>query len=189
MQQVSYTIAGHPLEVIGADDKPVKRALVADIIALASKLSGIAVRRIKGKEQYRPLVRVRWAIYAIAREHGHSYPRIARMFGKDHSTVVHGCQSLPDHTSRDPVYAAFVAELREVAQASAAAPFHAQIQATATAMAIYAPPPIKVLPPRKAKNVFVITRADKDEGDGLDFRVGLREGNRAFIAALAVARV
>lgn len=41
--------------------------------------------------RYRDIVQARWETwYRIWRELGHSYPRIARAFGKDHSTVLYG---------------------------------------------------------------------------------------------------
>lgn len=41
--------------------------------------------------RYKEVVHARWETwYRIWRELGHSYPRIARAFGKDHSTVIYG---------------------------------------------------------------------------------------------------
>ena len=124
MQQVRYTIAGRPLEVIGADDKPVKRrARVADILALASKLSGVAIRCLKGRERYRRLVVVRFAVYTVAREQGYSYAQIGKIVGKELSTVKYGCKQYGRFTTKVDGFAGLVAALRSMVAEAAANSF------------------------------------------------------------------
>ena len=122
MQQHSYTIAGRPIEVIGDDRKPVARkALVADILALAAALSRISPRTILRQNRFRHVVLVRFAIYFVAREQGYSYEQIGRKLDRDNSTVSHGCRQVAKYTDSDREFAWFVDALRRnVAKALAA---------------------------------------------------------------------
>lgn len=92
------------------------RPRIADIVALASDVSGIPSERIYGQRRTREIVRVRMACYLVARETGVSYPEIGRIMCRDHSTVIHGERIAQDTARRDPEYAKFVAELREKAR-------------------------------------------------------------------------
>lgn len=105
------------------------RARIADILFHAAKLSGFTVDQIKSKARKRPLIRVRQAIYLIAREqtrpdgefvvHAHSFPQIGMAMSKDHSTVIHGCEQAAQFVKRDEGFAEFVADLRTATKASA----------------------------------------------------------------------
>lgn len=86
---------------------------IADIITLASRLSGMPVATIRSKQRYRSVVRVRQAVMAIAGEQGRSTTEIAHLMGlKCHSTVLHGLKMVPVYMRTEPEFADFVAGLR-----------------------------------------------------------------------------
>jgi hypothetical protein len=98
------------------------RARIADIIHHASQLSGLTVGTLVGKSREQRIVRVRQAVMLIAREQvsdgttAYSYPQIGRALGgKDHATIIHGCDKAALIADRDPVYAGFIDALREAA--------------------------------------------------------------------------
>jgi hypothetical protein len=100
------------------------RARIADIIHHASQLSGVSVASIQTASRKREVVRVRQAIMLIAREQrrkdgdlvtfAYSFKQIgSALGGKDHSTIMHGCDKAALIAERDPVYAGFIDALRE----------------------------------------------------------------------------
>ena len=102
------------------------RALIADIITHASRLSGVSAQDIRGPSRLRHVARVRQAVCLIAREqmrhdedrkfYAYSYPQIGAVLGdRDHSTIIHGCKAAANIATRDPVFAAFIVELRNAA--------------------------------------------------------------------------
>lgn len=106
------------------------RALIADIINHAARISGVSAQDIRGKSRLRHVVRVRQAVCLIAREqvrqdgdlvlYAYSFPQIGAALGnKDHSTIIHGCKAAANIATRDREYAQFIDNLR-VASASGA---------------------------------------------------------------------
>lgn len=70
-----------------------KKMRIADIIKYASEITLYPADAIKSKSRIQPLVRIRFAIFTVAREMGYSYPHIARYMNKDdHTTIIHGCE-------------------------------------------------------------------------------------------------
>ena len=54
---------------------------------------GFGIRDILGKRRPNPLVVVRWEAYWLVKIiTGMSYPHVAMLFGRDHTTVLHGIQ-------------------------------------------------------------------------------------------------
>lgn len=59
-----------------------------------------AVEAVVGKRLLRrrcrqyECVRARWLFFWVAHRRGYSFPRIARYFGLEHTTVLHGCQRM-----------------------------------------------------------------------------------------------
>lgn len=96
---------------------------IADLIAIASRLSGVSVAQIKGKQRFRSVTRVRQAVaYVAVQQAKHSTPQIGKALGgRDHSTIIHCNKVVPIFTARDPDYAAFVARLQR--EADMAEPF------------------------------------------------------------------
>ena len=82
---------------------------VSDLITIASRLSGISEADIRGKSRLRLICRVRQGVmYAAHLQGKHSLAQIGRMFGKDHTTVIHARDQVPEFMKRDPEYRAFV---------------------------------------------------------------------------------
>jgi len=64
-------------------------ARVADIITIASRMSGISEHAIKGDRRWRHYSAIRCAIYQVARDNQHSYPQMARALNRrDHSSAL-----------------------------------------------------------------------------------------------------
>lgn len=88
-------------------------ARVADIVTLASQVSDVARRDIMSRHRFPEIIRVRQACYLLAREAGHSYPRIARHMDRDHSSVIYGAKIAVKRCRTDGEFADFVAKLRD----------------------------------------------------------------------------
>jgi hypothetical protein len=82
---------------------------VHDLVTIASRLSGISEADIRGTGRLRVICRVRQAaMYAAHLQGVHSLAQIGRLFGKDHTTVIHARDAVPEFMKRDPEYRAFV---------------------------------------------------------------------------------
>lgn len=97
------------------------RARVSDIVAIAADMSMMRPETITGRSRLQRVIRVRQACFLIAREHGWSYPEIGHRMNRDHSTVIHGCDTAQVWAERDMDYAAMVDKLRT--RAATAKPF------------------------------------------------------------------
>lgn len=65
---------------------------IADCAALVAQVSGVPVERLKDHDRRNGIARERMIAYWLARElTGASYAKIARFFGRDHTTVRDGC--------------------------------------------------------------------------------------------------
>lgn len=164
----------------GGTEQIVRRARITDIIILASKLSGFDPKVITGYGRSGPVVRVRQAVYRVAREHGHSFPLIARvMGGRDHSTVMWGAERMRMHYNYDESYKAFVDGLR--AAALDAVPF---VDMEPVALpALLKPVPVAVEPPRKLRPRNDFSATEKRDGSHA-FHDSIAKGSRALLAAL-----
>lgn len=92
----------HDLQFLGADAPPAMpldlhrpRIHVIDVIRAASALSREPVEQITGPSRCQPLARWRQRAMYVARSVTEaSYPRIARAFGRDHTTVLFAFRKL-----------------------------------------------------------------------------------------------
>lgn len=92
---------------------PLRAAPVRDIVNFAALLSGLRAQDIRGPSRLATFVRVRWAVYLVARENGHAYTHIGRCIGnRDHTTIINGVEKAPRYAAADPLFAQFVSELR-----------------------------------------------------------------------------
>jgi hypothetical protein len=176
------------------------RARIADIIHHASQLSGLTVGTLVGKSREQRIVRVRQAIMLIAREQvsdgttAYSYPQIGRALGgKDHATIIHGCDKAALIAGRDPVYAGFIDALRE---ASANGKIFAGEVKVATPSvrsrrASAAPPPPPPPPPPKQWEIIRLVGGDRLvlDDDGMtpeDHKTAsnLKAGSSDLVAAM-----
>lgn len=66
----------------------------------AARLFGVTVEQIEGQSQTRAVARARQYAMFLLRQvklHGsprYSFPEIGRLFGKDHTTVIHACRAV-----------------------------------------------------------------------------------------------
>ena len=164
------------------------RIRVADIIAAASRMTGIPVADITGPSRVKRLVRVRQAVAFVAARQADrlSYPMIGRMLGRDHSTIIHAIIAADANRQIDREYAKFLRQLRMEARNAghfAAGP----VVKVAPAPVIPKPPaPKPVVRAVKAKNDF---RPDDGDGDnGHKFQAGISRGSNDFLAKLNAAR-
>lgn len=155
-----------------------KRARIVDLMAIASRLTGVHPDDITGHSRVRRFVHIRQAIVAVARMQRpeHSYPEIGRRMKRDHSTLVHAFEQVQAYA--DPARDMLIAQLACEAETVAIfAPRPAP--APLIRMAEQAPKPPRPAPP--------MTQADKDEQAGNAFFNQIDEGSARFLAALRAA--
>ena len=83
---------------------PQHRKLAPDqIIDEVAKHFGIEVNALRGRNRSRAVARPRQiAMYLIREETGESLPRIGALLGgRDHTTILHGCERIADLMERD----------------------------------------------------------------------------------------
>lgn len=149
---------------------------VADLIVIASRLSGISVADISGKRRFKPIIRVRQAVMYVARKQGvHSFPQIGRAIGgRDHSTVIHGIEAAEIIAERDVEYRNFLLQLE--AAASIAEPFQDSWGGK---------PNFEFTIPAVKWPMF---EADTDPDDeGLKFHAKVKRGSTALLRKMALA--
>lgn len=62
-----------------------------------AKLMRLTVNDIRDERRFKEQVHARKLIWAIARNHfGYTYPYLARFYDRDHTTIVHGVDSIQD---------------------------------------------------------------------------------------------
>lgn len=89
---------------------------IADLVTIASRMTGVPEVNIKGQDRLLPFVLIRHAIWSVAREWGYSYQSIASATGrKDHTTVRHSVVSANVYEKKWPELPQFVDTLRETA--------------------------------------------------------------------------
>lgn len=88
--------------------------LMADnVIAAAAYLTGTTPQAIKGSSRLSSLVRARRLVAVILREHGFSYPKIARALNRDHSTIVHAVREAEKTLRTDYAFRADLETMRK----------------------------------------------------------------------------
>lgn len=88
-----------------------RKARVADILAVASRLTGMSIATIAGKSHKREVMKVRQAVYVVARRADHSLPQIGVALDKNHSSVASGIRSAEERMARDSIYRGFVEQI------------------------------------------------------------------------------
>ena len=177
-------------------------ARIADIIALASRLSCVPVADLLGKSRLKLHTPTRFAICMVAREHGHSYPQIGKRINRDHSTVIHAVDRAEYMFVRDPDFAVFVMDLRHLVKVTppfvpgaplpkpvTRKPVHAWLPVQPVVIA--EPLPVIVTRPvaKKPRNVFEFTGADRNECAGMASRRNMVDGSRKLLQALRVMAI
>ena len=83
----------------------------ARLLNKASELFDVHKRDLNSRVRYGFIMPARFAMYKALRERNWSYPRIGRLFDKDHSTIIHGVKRAEYLMERDASYAAKVDDL------------------------------------------------------------------------------
>lgn len=97
----------HPTPLV-ANLREVRR-----VIALVATEYGVPPEAITGRDRHRQIAKARRLAYWLARvEFGFSYPELGLSFGRDHSTIMHGCGVVERLVLEDPGFAALVRSLR-----------------------------------------------------------------------------
>ena len=82
------------------------------VVDQVAALTGVPAHQIFSEQRTRPIADARAIAYYAARESTlWSFSRLGRAFGKDRTSVIHGCRQAAVRLSRDPALAAQVAAL------------------------------------------------------------------------------
>lgn len=165
-------------------DKP--RALIRDIINVASRLWRIPAEDIKSKRQLRLFARPRQAICLIAGRQGYTATQIGnRLGGRDHSTILHS-QKVAQHLMRtDPGFAMLATEL--MLEAAIVSPFETQGVAPPP-VADFVPKPKIIEPEREAHKMLKNRLGAAGEGEQARQWDDMRQGSAALAKAINEAR-
>lgn len=89
---------------------------IGEIVRAVEMVTGIRQDDLLGPSRYMRLCVPRWMAWYLARRHtASSYPKIARYFGKDHSTVISGIRRVEAIQAQDPAILACVTSVEAVA--------------------------------------------------------------------------
>ena len=83
----------------------------ARLLNKTSELFDIHKRDLNSRVRFASIMPARFAMYKALRERRWSYPRIGKLFEKDHSTIIHGVKRAEYLMERDASYAAKIDEL------------------------------------------------------------------------------
>ena len=74
-----------------------------DVIAAVAKFYGVTIDELTGPRRTAKLVDARWVAAKALQNRGKlSYPAIGRMMNRDHTSIMHACQSFNDRAARNP---------------------------------------------------------------------------------------
>lgn len=75
--------------------KPPRRKVSGTVIERVAQLYKITPSDIRGHQRNRHFVEARWVCAEVLRsQNGLSYPAIGRLLNRDHTTIMHACQSV-----------------------------------------------------------------------------------------------
>jgi len=91
-----------------------KPITVAEILSHVSAKTGITIEELKGPRRIKRITPYRHMAYYLAKKLTTlSYPQIGKVIGgRDHSTIIHGCEQCEIRMSRDPEFMDMVFSLR-----------------------------------------------------------------------------
>ena len=91
-----------------------------NLLSVISFVSGLPENAIRSQNRARGLVLCRHAYYFIARQNmGLKLAEIGEVFGADHTTVIHSCQTVKDLMDTDSIFRENVMELTQKVQLAA----------------------------------------------------------------------
>lgn len=88
--------------------------LMRRVIDAAAQNSGIRAADILGPCREREIAHLRFAVWLALHTRGFGYAPIARRFGRDHSSIMHGVKRAREIAAGNPAYAAFIDALAAV---------------------------------------------------------------------------
>jgi len=72
------------------------------IVCEVAEAHGLTPRDLLGRSRMRPITRARMTAYAEIRDRlGYSYPEIGMIFGRDHTTILHGVRQARKREERE----------------------------------------------------------------------------------------
>lgn len=83
-----------------------------DVVERVCSEFGVTREELRGSGTKRELVTARWIAMTMLRERGLSYHSVGRLINRDHSSIMHGVNRLPDLLNRNPHLAGVVERLR-----------------------------------------------------------------------------
>jgi chromosomal replication initiator protein len=93
------------------------RALVHRLVDRASKLTAIPAEDIFGFDKTAETSMTRFAVMAVAKEAGKSFPQIGKLFGgRDHTSIIHACKRAIEFEAGDEDFAELISLLRQEAR-------------------------------------------------------------------------
>ena len=104
---MAHVTADLPSEPVGG------QSALDKLAARVAARFGVDVRSIRGPSRQRQFVWPRQVAMFVARQAGYSFPQIGEYFGgRDHSTVMHGCDKIAEAVNEDYELARQLRELR-----------------------------------------------------------------------------
>ena len=90
-------------------------APIERVIQIVGKFYGVAKADLLGIDRTQQVAMVRHIAMYLARAHCRSsYPELGSVFGRDHSSVIHGVQAIERRIQAQPAFAKFLDRLNDV---------------------------------------------------------------------------
>jgi chromosomal replication initiator protein len=87
-------------------------APIERVIGIVGKFYGVAQAALLGADRSQHVAMVRHIAMYLARQHsGLSYPELGGVFGRDHSSVIHGVRMIEGRIKNQPAFAKFLERL------------------------------------------------------------------------------
>lgn len=81
-----------PQDVQRAHHVGLRRSTINEIVAQVADLTCLSAKEIMGRSRKAPITQARFLCWFVARQQGMTLHQIARAFGRDHTTILHGIQ-------------------------------------------------------------------------------------------------
>ena len=81
-----------PQDVQRAHHVGLRRGTINKIVAQVADLTCLPAKEIMGRSRKAPIAQARFLCWFVARQQGMTLHQIARAFGRDHTTILHGIQ-------------------------------------------------------------------------------------------------
>jgi hypothetical protein len=86
-----------------------------DILLRTAQATGSSLEFLLSDKRWPEIVHPRQAAMLVMRRTGLSFPKIGLLLGRDHSTVIHGCEAALRRASRNARYRSLIAKIEGVA--------------------------------------------------------------------------